>query len=61
MVNNGSESSLVSEVKEKQDQDSISIDLKANAHNQRVLDFKQGGNDVLKYQDRLHVFRVDGL
>ena len=51
----------MSKVKEKQDQHPILLDLKANAHNQRILAFKQGGNCVLKYQGRLRVLRVDGL
>ena len=38
---NGAESSLLSEVKEKQDQDPILFDLKSNVHKQRVLAFKQ--------------------
>ena len=42
VVTNGTESSLVSEVKEKQDQDPIFLELKANVHKQRVLDFEQG-------------------
>ena len=61
MVTNGDESSLVSELKEMKYQDPILFDLKANAHNQRVLAFKQEGNDVVKYQGRLCVLRVDGL
>ena len=51
----------MSKVKEKQDQDPILFDLKANAHNQRVLAFKQGGNGVMWYKGRLRVLRVDGL
>ena len=42
VVTNGAESSLVSEVKEKQDQDSILLDLKANVPKQRVLGFEKG-------------------
>ena len=48
-------------MKEKQDQDPILLDLKANVHEQRVLAFEQGGDDVLKCQCRLCVPRVDGL
>ena len=40
MVTNGAKSSLVLEVKEKQDQDTIFIYLKANVHNKRVLSFE---------------------
>ena len=58
---NGAESSLVSEVKEKQDQDPILLDLKANVQKQRVLAFEQGGDSVLRYQGRLCVSRVDEL
>ena len=42
VVTNGAESSLVLEVKEKQDQDSILLDLKANVPKQRVLGFEKG-------------------
>ncbi|KAH0688918.1 hypothetical protein KY289_016276 [Solanum tuberosum] len=53
VVMNGAESSLVSEVKEKQDQDPILLELKAkNVHNQKVLVFEQGGDGVLRYQDK---------
>ena len=51
----------VSEVKEKQDQDPISLVLKESVHNQWVLAFEQGGDGVLKYQGRLCVPKVDGL
>ncbi|KAH0710411.1 hypothetical protein KY284_011838 [Solanum tuberosum] len=61
VVTNGAESSLVSEVKEKQDQDLILLDLKANFHKQRVLAFEQGGDGVLRYQGRLCVPMVDGF
>ena len=54
-----SESSLVSEVKEKQDQDLILLELKANFQKQRLLSFEQGGD--LRYQGRLCVPMVDGL
>ena len=53
VVTNGAESSLLSEVKENQDQDPI--------HHKKVLDFEQGGAGVLKYQGRLCVPKVDGL
>ncbi|KAH0709023.1 hypothetical protein KY284_010450 [Solanum tuberosum] len=61
VVTNGAESSLVSEVKEKQDQVPILLDLKANVQKQRVLNFEQGGDGVLKYQGRLCVPMVDEL
>ena len=61
MVINQVELSLVSKVKEKQDQDPILFDLKSNIHNHKVLAFEQGGDGVLKYQGRLSIPRVDGL
>ncbi|KAH0729411.1 hypothetical protein KY289_000599 [Solanum tuberosum] len=60
-VKNGAESSLVSKVKEKQDQDPILLELKANVQKQIVLAFEQGGDGVLRYQSRLCVPMVDGL
>ena len=50
------ESSLMSEVKEKQDQDPILLELKANVQKQRVLAFEQGGDGVLRYQGRLCIW-----
>ena len=41
-VQNGSESSLVVEVKEKQDSDPILLELKNAIHNQRVEVFSSG-------------------
>ncbi|KAK6789369.1 hypothetical protein RDI58_013168 [Solanum bulbocastanum] len=61
VVMNGAESSLVLEVKEKQDQDPIFLELKAKVHKQKVLAFEQGGDGVLRYQSRLCVPRVDEL
>ncbi|KAH0633253.1 hypothetical protein KY284_036039 [Solanum tuberosum] len=61
VVMNGAESSLVSEVKGKQDQDPISLELKANVHKRKVIAFEQGGDDVLRYQGRLCVPMVDRL
>ncbi|WMV50723.1 hypothetical protein MTR67_044108 [Solanum verrucosum] len=58
---NGDESSLVSEVKEKEDQDLIFLELKANVHKQKVMAFEQGGDGVLSYQGRLCVPKVDEL
>ena len=60
-VANGAESSLVSEVKEKQDQDPILLELKANVQKQKVLAIEQRGDGVLRYQGRLCVPMVDGL
>lgn len=60
-VTNGAESSLVLELKQKQDQEPIFLGLKVSFHNQRVLAFEQGRDAVLKYQGRLFVPKVDGL
>uniref|UniRef100_M1DVB7 Gag-pol polyprotein n=1 Tax=Solanum tuberosum TaxID=4113 RepID=M1DVB7_SOLTU len=49
IVQNGSESSLVPEVKEKQDSDPILLQLKGEVHQQRVEVFSQGGDGVLRY------------
>ena len=40
IVTNGAKSSLVSEVKENQDQDPIFLDSKESVHNQRILAFE---------------------
>ncbi|KAH0682737.1 hypothetical protein KY285_020250 [Solanum tuberosum] len=55
MVQNGAESSLVVEVKEKQDSDLILLELKGVVHQQRVEVFSQGGDGVFRYQGRLCV------
>ncbi|WMV37256.1 hypothetical protein MTR67_030641 [Solanum verrucosum] len=60
-VMNGAESALVLEVKEKQDQNPIFLELMANIHKQKVMAFEQGGDGVLRYQGRLRVPRVDEL
>ena len=60
-VQNGAESSLVVEVKEKQDSDSILLELKGAVNNQRVEVFSQGGYGVLRYQGRLCVPDVGEL
>jgi len=44
VVMNEAESSLVFEVKEKQDQDLILLELKANVHRQKVMAFEQEGD-----------------
>ena len=53
IVQNGAESSLVVEVKEKQESDPILLELKGEFNNQRVKVFSQGGDGVLRYQGRL--------
>ena len=61
VVTNGAESSLLSKVKETQDQDPIFLDANTNIHKQRLLAFEQGGDSVLMYQGMLCVPRVDEL
>ncbi|WMV46708.1 hypothetical protein MTR67_040093 [Solanum verrucosum] len=61
VVMNGAKTSLVSKVKEKQDQDLILLELKATVHKQKVMAFEQEGDSVLRYQGRLCVPRVDEL
>ena len=46
---NGVESSLVVDVREKQDNDQILLELKGVVHNQRVDVFFQGGDVVHCY------------
>ncbi|KAH0725354.1 hypothetical protein KY284_001219 [Solanum tuberosum] len=58
IVHNGSESSLVAEVKEKQYSDPIFLQLKGAVHHQRVEVFSQGGDGVLRYHGRLCVPKV---
>ena len=60
-VQNGSASSLVSEVKEKQDQDSVLFQLKEAVHKQKVMVFSKGGYGVLRYQGRLCVPDFNGV
>ena len=47
LMKNGVELSLLSRVKEKEDQHLILLDLKLSVHNQRVWAFEQGGDGVL--------------
>ena len=56
---NGSESSLVLEVKVKQYQDRIWIELKESVHKQKVMAFEQRGDGVLRRQDRLRIPMVE--
>ena len=60
-VQNGAESSLVVEVKEKQDSDPIFLQLKGAVHQHRVEVFFQEGDGVLRYQGRLCVPNVGEL
>ena len=50
IVHNREESTLVVEFKEKQDNDSILLELKGAVHNQIVEVFSQGGDVVYRYQ-----------
>ena len=56
---NGAESSLVVEVKKKQDSDPILLELKGAVHNQSVKVFSQGRDRVFCYQCRLCVPDVE--
>ena len=60
-IQNGVESSLVVEVKEKQKSGPILLELKGAVNNQRVEVFSQGGDGVLRYQGRLCVPDVGEL
>ena len=55
------ESFFVVEVKEKQNNDQILLELKCKIHNQRVEVFSQGGDGVLCYNGRLCVPDVGEL
>ena len=61
VVTNGAESSLVSEVKEKQHQNPTLHDFMASVHNQRVLSIEQREYGMVKYQGILCIPKVDGL
>ena len=60
-VHSSSESSLVSEVKEKQDRDPSLVKLKESIQNQKIKVFSQGGDGVLRCQGHLCVSGVDKL
>ncbi|WMV24382.1 hypothetical protein MTR67_017767 [Solanum verrucosum] len=60
-VQNGAKSSLVVEVKEKQDSDLILLELKGALQNQRVEVFSQRGDGVLRYHGRMCVPDVGEL
>lgn len=61
IVQNGLESSLVVEVKEKQGDDPTLHQIKGVVHKHKVQVFSQRGDGVLHYQGRLCVPDVDGL
>ena len=57
-MTNWDESSLVSEVKQKEDQDTILLDLEASVYKKRVLAFEKWGDGVMKNHGRLCVPKV---
>ncbi|WMV45602.1 hypothetical protein MTR67_038987 [Solanum verrucosum] len=61
MVRNGSESSLVAEVKAKQGLDPILVEFKEVVLKKVVEAFTQGGDSVLRYQGLLCVPNIDDL
>ena len=60
-VFNGAESCLVLEFKEKQDSDSILLELKGAVHNQRAEVFSHGGDGVIRNQGRMCAHDVGEL
>ena len=54
-------SSLGAEVKEKQAEDTILMQIKKDAGQQKVMSFEINGGGILRYQDRLCVPDIDGL
>ncbi|XP_055824856.1 uncharacterized protein LOC129893359 [Solanum dulcamara] len=61
VVQNGSRSSLVSDVKEKQDKDLTLVELKKVVAKKVIEAFFQGGDGVLRYQGCLCIPNIDGL
>ncbi|XP_070050493.1 uncharacterized protein [Nicotiana tomentosiformis] len=61
VVQNRAESSLVVEVKGKQYNDPLLVQLKEGIHKQNTMDFTLGNDGTLRYQGRLCVPNVDGL
>ncbi|XP_070040080.1 uncharacterized protein [Nicotiana tomentosiformis] len=62
IVQNRAESSLILEVKEKQYNDPMLVQLKEGIHIHKTMDFALGMDDgTLRYQGRLCVPNVDGL
>ncbi|WMV38039.1 hypothetical protein MTR67_031424 [Solanum verrucosum] len=53
IVRNGSETSLVTEVKEKHDSDPLLLKLKGEFCQEKVQVFSQGGDGVIRYQSHL--------
>lgn len=54
LIQNSSKSSLIAEVKEKQDSDPIFLRLKKVIQSPKVKVFSQGEDDVLRCQGRLY-------
>ncbi|XP_075108935.1 uncharacterized protein LOC142180766 [Nicotiana tabacum] len=62
IVRNRVESSLIVEVKEKQHEDPLLVQLEEGIHKHKTMDFSLGTNDgMLSYQGRLCVPNVDSL
>lgn len=61
VIVDNSKSSLVEEVKAKQDLDPTLLELKALVKDGKVEVFSQGGDGVLRYQGRLCMPCLDGL
>ncbi|WMV30444.1 hypothetical protein MTR67_023829 [Solanum verrucosum] len=61
IVQYGSESSLISYVKAKQDIDPIMINLKKSVSEKTIKAFSQGEHGVLQYQGHFYVSNVDEL
>ena len=61
LVQNGSESSLIVDVKSKQDLDPTLVELERLVDEKKVEVFSKGGDGVLRYQGRLCVPKVDDL
>ena len=57
----GQKSSLLKDVKEKQDMDPSLIELKKSVETKVIDSFSKGGDGVLRYQGRLCVPNMDGL
>ena len=61
LVQNRSESSLVVDVKSKQDLDPSLVELKRLVDEKKIEVFSKGGDGVLRYRNRLCVPDVDDL
>ena len=60
-IRDGSKSSLLEDVKAKQDMDPSLVELKKSVETKVIDSFSKGGDGVLRYQGRLCVPKVDGL